>query len=95
MSVWPFTHDGVIQDRTGAVLAEVGVGTWRSGSQPSTVGQTYTHRGVVSMKGRDALVGKQNRLLTVDGITYRVVNAVAHSNLGYVEVELRESKGDG
>jgi hypothetical protein len=93
--VYPFTDDGIVRDRAGNVLAEVGCGTWKSSGAPSSTGQVYTHRGVVSKNGVEALVGKQNRLLVVGTTAFRVVDATFHEALGYVEVALIESKADG
>lgn len=96
MAPGPFRSTGQVKDRAGAVLAQVACAAWAQGGTATEVGQAYNYTGVCDLAGFDALVGKQNRLLVVDGEEYRVVDATPRTTaLPHIELALLKVRASG
>lgn len=92
----PFPFGGLVLDRNGNGLADVAVNVWREASSTATdAGQAYDYVGLCSPNGRDALVEKRNRILAVDTVAYRVIDAIEYDALPHLELRLRKVKPDG
>lgn len=89
-------HDVEIADREANVLATTRGRAWRLGqSRTSPAGQVYDYQGVCDIGAADALVNHQNRLVTMNGQAWRVVDATPNPILGYVELRLFQVQADG
>lgn len=85
-----------VQDRSGEKLAEVRATVWRTTGQTTPGGQRYDYIGTTTAEAREALVGKQNRVLAfIEGESYQVQDAMFWPTMNYVEVRLIQVKGDG
>jgi len=94
--VLPFDGEGTVTDRGGVTLATIRARVWKDRGSSNDVGQAQEFTGVVWPEDTAAqLVGQQNRLLTVEGVEYRVVDAIHYPMLGYVGVSLRQVLADG
>lgn len=96
MSIERRWKDAKITDRAGEDLITVPAKVWRTTSRQTPGGQAYDYKGVCTGSAREHLVGKQNRLLEfIEGETYRVVDAIYYSVLGYVELTLLRVENQG
>jgi hypothetical protein len=91
----PFNKEGEIQDRAGVALATVAVTVFNNGGTfAAPQGQNYDYTGFADSRA-DIAFGKQNLILEVEDEQYRIVNAVKHSFMGYVELSLRQVRPNG
>lgn len=89
-------RDCEILDRDDTVLATARGRVWRLGrSNVTPAGQRYDFAGVVDKGAADALVNHQNRILRIDGESWRVIDTSRWPTLGYLDVALVQVAADG
>lgn len=91
----PFTNSGTLKALDGATLAEgIPCRVWPASGRDGTRGKAIDHQGEAAIAFADAL-RLPNRKLEVLGVTYHVVDAVAHDLFRHVALKLRELKPGG
>ena len=95
MTVWPFTAEAVLSDRSGAQLASGRGSWWPNGQTSGDAGERYDFGGVLEPGFADELVGKQNRILTFGTDEFRVETSTFYPTLNYVEVGLVKVAANG
>lgn len=96
MSVEPFRLPATVKDRSGTVLASPQCSVFRvTAGTTTSVGQRYDFAGICSPDAADALVGQRNRVITVAGTDYNVLDATLHDVLPHLELALVLVTTDG
>jgi hypothetical protein len=94
-SALPFATLGELARLDGTVLvAAMPVTIWPAGSRVNRAGLHYDHGGDCPLAFFDYVAGA-NRRLALDGETYAVVDATAHTFLPHVELQLRRMRPAG
>ena len=89
----PFLTFGQLKDQQGNVLAaSLPCSVWPTSGRNESAGRAYDHQGEASIIQSEALRG-MNRLLIIDGVTYRIVEAIEHTFVPHVELLLRRMTG--
>lgn len=72
---------------------------WRLSSQQTAAGQRYDFRAVCTLEPAARIVGQQNFLLTIQeptgSVEYRIIDAIRHEHLGYLELGLVRADNQG
>jgi hypothetical protein len=97
MGVTPFRKSGAeIRNRAGdAIVGDLRYDVWRQASIAGAGGEVDLWEGVCEGRARSELIGRGNRVLVADGISFRVEDAIYHDVLDYVELTLRDPRAQG
>lgn len=89
MPALPFLTFGQLRDQQGTLIAaSVPCSVWPATGRNIREGRAYDHEGEASVIQSSELRG-MNRVLTVDGIQYKIVEAVEHHFVPHVALTLR------
>jgi hypothetical protein len=95
--IWPF--DQRVEIRTNpegaSLLQTIGHVEPSEGSSETARGERYDASGQLAIDSAEHLVGQANRQVVCEGVTYKVVSAVAYSVLPHVAVQLLELRPGG
>lgn len=85
-----------LRDRNGEDFITLGARVWRTTSQNTSTGQRYDYRGVCDQAAAPVLAARQNMILEfVEGESYRIIDAIHHEHLGYVELQAVQNRNQG